>query len=162
MVRSPQDFAAGLFVIAIAILAWMLTLPLPFDAVGGVGSGMLPKATAAILAALGAAIIAMSMFTDGERLTAWHLREMALVLGAVIVFALTIRGFALPQFGLTIPPLGLAVAGPATILIASLADRETKFGESIVFAVLLTAGCIVLFRYVLSLSIPVFPPVLGY
>lgn len=162
MVKSPQDFAAGLLMIAIAVVSWLVVLPLPFTAPGGVGSGMLPKAVSALLGFLGVAIVATSLTSDGERLTRWSLREIALVLGAIMVFALTIRGFALPALGVTIPALGLAVAGPLTILIAAQADRSTRFVEAFIFAVVLTTACIVLFRLMLRLPIPVFPPLLGY
>lgn len=162
MVKSPQDFAAGLLMIAIAVVTWLMVLPLPFTAPGGVGSGMLPKAVAVLLGALGLGIVVMSLIYDGEQLTRWALREIALVLGAVVVFALTIRGFKLPAIGVTIPALGLAVAGPLTILIAAQADRSTRFFEALVFAIVLTSACILLFRVLLRLPIPVFPPLLGY
>lgn len=162
MVKSPQDFAAGLLLLAIAVIAWLVVLPLPFNAPGGVGSGMLPKSVAALLGGLGIAIIVSSLMSEGEQLTRWSFREIALVLGGIVMFALTIRGFALPALGLTIPALGLAVAGPLTILIAAQADRSTRFVEALIFALVLTAACIVLFRLLLRLPIPVFPPLLGY
>ena len=162
MVKSPQDFAAGLFLIAVAAVAWLVVLPLPFSQPDGVGSGMLPKAVSILLGALGIAILAGSFMSEGDRLTRWSFREIALVLGAIVVFALTIRGFDLPALGITIPALGLAVAGPATILISAQADRSTRFVESLVFALVLTFACIVLFRLMLRLPIPVFPPLLGY
>ncbi len=162
MVKSPQDFAAGLLLLAIAVIAWLVVLPLPFSAPGGVGSGMLPKSVSALLGGLGIAIIVGSLTTAGEQLTRWSFREIALVLGAIVVFALTIRGFALPALGLTIPALGLAVAGPLTIMIAAQADRSTRFVEALIFALVLTTACIVLFRLMLRLPIPVFPPLLGY
>ncbi len=162
MVKSPQDFAAGLLMIAIAIVAWLMVLPLPFTAPAGVGSGMLPKAVSVLLGGLGVAIVATSLTSNGERLTRWSLREIALVLGAIMVFALTIRGFAMPAIGVTVPALGLAVAGPLTILIAAQADRSTRFVEAFIFAIVLTTACIVLFRLMLRLPIPVFPPLLGY
>jgi Tripartite tricarboxylate transporter TctB family len=161
MLKSPQDFAAGLTLVAIAALAFFVALPLPFSQAAGVGSGMLPKATAVILGGLGALILLGSFVTDGERLTPWSLREIALVLGGVLVFAMTIRGITLPG-GFKVPALGLAIAGPLTILIAAQADRTTRFVESVIFAVLLTAACVVLFRLILRLPIPVCPPLLGY
>lgn len=162
MVRSPQDFAAALFLLAIAAVAWLTTLELPFSQVGGVGSGMLPKATAVMLAGLGALLLIGSLTTQGEALSRWSIREAALVLGGVMLFALTIRGFSLPALGFNVPALGLAVAGPLTILVAAQADRSTKFVEALIFAAVLTLACIVLFRFVLRLPIPVFPPLLGY
>lgn len=162
MVKSPQDFAAGLFLIAIAVISWLSVLPLPFSQPGGVGSGMLPKSVAILLLILGVVVLVGSLVWEGERLARWSPREIALVLGAVMVFALTIRGFAMPAIGLTVPALGLAVAGPLTILIAAQADRSTRFVEALVFAIVLSAACITLFRLMLRLPIPVFPPLLGY
>jgi Tripartite tricarboxylate transporter TctB family len=162
MVKSPQDFVAGLVLIAIGAIAWLATLNLPFTMPDGVGSGMLPKSTAIILAGLGIMVSFGAVFTNGEQLTRWSLREIALVLGGVVLFALTIRGFALPIAGINVPALGLAVAGPLLMITASRADRSTRFVESVVFAVSLTLACIVLFRFILRLPIPVFPPLLGY
>jgi hypothetical protein len=58
--------------------------------------------------------------------------------------------------------LGLAAAGPLTWIIAALADKESRLFETIVFAFLMTALCIGLFKIVLKLPIPLFPVVLGY
>ncbi|PPD29893.1 MAG: tripartite tricarboxylate transporter TctB [Hyphomicrobium sp.] len=162
MVKSPQDFAAGLVLIAIASIAWISTLGLPFSQVGGVGSGMLPKSTALILGALGLLIVVGSLMSEGPPLERWSVREAAMVLGGVLAFALTIRGTPLPALGFNIPALGLAVAGPLAVLIAAQADRSTRLIEVVIFAVVLTALCIILFRFLLGLPIPVFPPLLGY
>jgi CHASE2 domain-containing sensor protein len=72
------------------------------------------------------------------------------VLGAVMVFATTVRTF------------GLAVAGPLAIIISSLADRQTRPIEVLLFAIGLTAICIGLFKYLLRLPIPLAPFYLGY
>jgi Tripartite tricarboxylate transporter TctB family len=162
MVKSPQDFVAGLVLIAIGAIAWFAVASLPFTMPDGVGSGMLPKSTAIILVVLGLMVSFGALVTEGEQLTRWGLREIALVLGGVVLFALTIRGFALPIAGITVPALGLAVAGPLLMITAAQADRSTRFVESIIFALSLTLACILLFRFLLRLPIPVFPPLLGY
>lgn len=162
MVKSPQDLVAGLVLIAIAAIAWLATTQLPFTMPDGVGSGMLPKSTAAILGVLGLIVAVSAFLTNGEQLSRWSLREIALVLGGVLLFALTIRGFTLPIAGITVPALGLAVAGPLLMITAAQADRSTRVGESILFAFGLTFACILLFRFALRLPIPVFPPLLGY
>jgi hypothetical protein len=99
--------------------------------------------------------------TRGEALTSWSIREPALVPGGVMLFALTICGFSLPGVGINVPALGLAVAGPLTNLVPAPADRSTKFMEALVFLVVLTLICIVLFRFAWRLPIPVCPPLLG-
>ncbi len=79
---------------------------------------------------------------------------------AVIAFAVTIRGYHLGP--VTIPALGLAVATPLSIIVSGLAAKDTKPLELIVFAVVLSAICIGLFRYALGLSLPVAPWLIGY
>ena len=63
-------------------------------------------------------------------------------------------------FAATIRPWGLIVAGPLAIIVSSLADKETRPIEIVLFAAVMTAACIGLFKILLRLPIPVFPP--GY
>jgi hypothetical protein len=70
------------------------------------------------------------------------------VIGAVLVFAATIRQW------------GLIAAAPLAVIISSLADKDTRPLEIILFAVVITAASIGLFKILLRLPIPVFPP--GY
>jgi hypothetical protein len=69
-----------------------------------------------------------------------------MVLGAVAVFAFTVRS------------LGLVVAGPLCFIVASLADRDTRPVEAVVSAVIATLACGFLFKDLLNLPIP-FDPV---
>ena len=79
---------------------------------------------------------------------------------AAILFALAIRGFSVGP--LTVPELGLVVAAPLAIIAAGLADKDARIGELVIFAAVLTAFCIGVFRYALGLSIPVAPWLIGY
>ncbi len=83
------------------------------------------------------------------------------MLGAVLIFAATIRGTTLniPGLGRTelLPPLGLIVAGPLTLVIASLASHERNWVQTLIFAAAMTAFCILLFKVALRLPIPVAP-----
>jgi hypothetical protein len=58
--------------------------------------------------------------------------------------------------------LGLIVAGPLVVIFAACADRTTRPLEIVVFAVLITAFCIVLFHHLLRLPIPVMPADLSF
>ena len=85
---------------------------------------------------------------DGIGAVAW--RGPVFVLGSVMVFAAAIR------------PLGLAIAGPLAVVIAALADRDSRPMEVVIFAVVMTALCVLLFKYALRLPIPLAPVLLGY
>jgi putative tricarboxylic transport membrane protein len=147
--RFPRDIGAGLFLLAIAAFGYAGAVDLP-SIWEGVGSGLMPKLMAGLIAALGLLIAGFGFSPTAERLQRWTLRGPVFVLGSVVVFAATVR------------TLGLAAAGPLTWIIAALADKESRLFETIVFAFLMTALCIGLFKIVLKLPIPLFPVVLGY
>ncbi len=145
-----REFGAGLFLLAIAAFAVWGAWPLAFGQLSGIGSGLMPKSTAVITAGFGALLIAQSLISGSAPLEPWSVRGVVLVLGAIALFAATIR------------PLGLAFAGPSAILVASLADPSTRAREIIPFALILTALSIALFKFALRLPIPLAPPLLGY
>ena len=94
------------------------------------------------------------------------MRGPVFVLGAVLVFAMVIRGSTL-NFGgfagipvlasIKVPSLGLVVAGPLAVIISSFADKDTKPVEVLIFAVVMTLLCGLLFKELLNLPIPFDP-----
>ena len=145
-----QDVGAGLFLIVVAVVGVLASSSLRLTLPSGVGPGLMPRVTSMILGGFGMLFVVQGLTTLGPRLEAWSLRGMLFLLGAVAVFAASVR------------PLGLAVAGPLALIISALADPETRLREVVPFAVLLTAACIVLFKYLLRQPIPLAPFLLGY
>jgi putative tricarboxylic transport membrane protein len=141
-IRSPQDFAGGLALLVIAGIALWATRDLG-GPLFGVGPGLLPRGVATLLGLIGLVLVATSLLKDGEALGRWPLRGPVLVFIAVLSFAFTVR------------TVGLAVAGPLVALIGGAASPETRFKELIIFAIVVTALSIGLFRYVLNLPIPI-------
>ena len=99
-IRSPLDFAGGLFLLAIAAVGYAGAFTLPFGQLSGIGSGLMPKVVAVLVATFGVALVLQGLAIGGDRLERWAVRGPLLVLAAVLVFAFTIR------------LLGLVVAGP--------------------------------------------------
>jgi len=147
---SRQDFVGGLVIIAVAGFAFWLGRNLPGGTGGGMGPGTLPKGLAVLLGALGALLVANSIFEKGTSLDRWSIRGPLFILGALVVFGLTVR------------PLGLIVAGPLAIMVSALASDEMRWKETILFGVLMTAFCIGLFKFALGLPIPLAPWLFGY
>lgn len=141
--RSPQDVAAGLFLVAVAAFALWQSTDLPLGTLRAMGPGMLPRALAVLVGVAGIVLAISAFLEDGEALTRWHLRGPLFILGAVVVFALTIR------------TLGLAFAGPLAMIIGSMATPEMRWKETVIFAAAMTAFCILLFKVALGLPIPV-------
>jgi hypothetical protein len=150
LVKSPQDFAGGLFMIAVAAIALWQGWGLSTGTLRQMGPGMLPKALAVILAALSVVLMVSALRERGENLTAWSPRPIIFILGAFCVFGFAVR------------PLGLAVAGPLAVIISGFASTETRLGETILFGLGMTAFCVVLFKFILGLPIPLAPWLVGY
>ncbi|SMG50823.1 tripartite tricarboxylate transporter TctB family protein [Paracoccus sp. J56] len=155
-----RERLAGLSLIGLGLFALYASADLPFASESGVGSGLLPRALALILIALGFVQIAVTWSDKPESTGRWPVRDMLPVLIGVFLFAITIRGY---QFGtFEIPALGMAVATPLATFLSGLAAKDMRIGELIVFSVILTVVCIGLFRYALGLSLPVAPWLIGY
>jgi putative tricarboxylic transport membrane protein len=150
MAPLRQDFVGGLAIIGVSVFAFWQGRNLPLGTLGGMGPGMLPKSGVVLLAALGALLVVSSIRHPGPRLERWALRGPLFVLGAIVAFGETVR------------PGGLMVAGPLAILISACASPETRWGETIVFSVVMTAFCIGLFKVALGLPIPLAPWLFGY
>jgi hypothetical protein len=82
---------------------------------------------------------------DGGRIGAWPLKQMAIILAGVVLF------------GLLLPRLGLVVALPVLILVASLPSGEFHWGEVIINVVVLTIFSWLVFVKGLGLTIPILP-----
>lgn len=148
--RFNREICAGVFLLVCAAIGCYGAWPLDAGSMSGVGSGMMPKAVAIGVAAFGVYVLALGIFGSSEHIEGFSFRGIIFVLGAILAFAATVR------------PLGLLVAGPLSMIIAAMADPDTRPVEIIVFTAFMTAACYLLFKIVLRLPIPVLPPLLGY
>ncbi|HEX4894198.1 MAG TPA: tripartite tricarboxylate transporter TctB family protein [Hyphomicrobiaceae bacterium] len=148
--RIPRDVVAGLFLCIVAAAAYAGIGSLPLSDGPGVGPGLVPKVASLLIAGLGLFLIALGLVPGAAPLERGTWRGPVFVLGSVVVFAATIR------------TLGLAFAGPLAVIVSALADKETRVVELLVFAVLMSAFCIFLFKYLLRLPVPLAPVLLGY
>jgi hypothetical protein len=159
IIKSQLDLAAGLLLIGLAVVGYLGTLGLRFGQLTNVGPALMPRSVAALIGVFGISMMISSFLSVGPRLERWSFRGPFFVLGSVVLFATTIRGatLSLGDWKVVVPQLGLAIAGPLTIFMCALADRESRPVELIVFTVALTAVCIGMFRFLLRLPIPILP-----
>lgn len=139
----PQDVGAGVFLMLIALFFIWQAWELPLGRLRAMGPGMLPMSIAVILGVGGFLLAVMALFKGGERLSTPHVRGLFFVLGGLILFGITVRW------------LGLIVAGPLSMMFASFATAEVRPVEAAIFAVVMTAFCIGLFKFLLGLPIPI-------
>lgn len=155
-----RERLAGISLVAFGLFALWAGSDLPFMTQDGVGSGLLPRSLSVILAVLGVVQIIVTWKEVPESTGRWPIRDMLPVLIGVFLFAVTIRGYDFGAF--SVPVLGMSVATPLAIILAGLAAKDVRLGELLIFAAILTAVCIGLFRFALGLSLPVAPWLIGY
>ncbi len=143
--RSSLDIGGGLFLLGLAIVGYIGGFSLPFGQLSGIGSGLLPKVVALLVAAFGVALLVQGFLSEGDKLEQWAIRGPIFVLSGVLVFAVTIR------------PLGLVVAGPLAVIVSALADKDTRPVEVAILALALTVASGLMFKELLSLPIPFDP-----
>lgn len=145
-----RDVIAGLILLAIAAVAAWQGSPLTVGTPRHIGPGMVPIVLSAFIALIGVILMGIGVRKGRVHRDRWPLRGPVFILGAAVVFGLAIR------------PLGLAVAGPLLVIVGALASEETRYFEVILFAAGMTVFCVVLFKYLLSLPIPLAPWLIGY
>src|SRR4030081_694291 len=134
-VRGPQDFVGGIALMAIAIFALWASSDLQGMHGFSFGAGTAPRMFAGLLLGLGAAIALVGILAEGQHLATYHWRGPLFVSLSILSFAVTIR------------PLGLVVSAFLTFMISALGTAETKWKETLIVGIVLTAFCSFFFPY---------------
>ena len=158
LVRSPSALAGGLTLVALAAVALWLTRDLAQGTLDEIGSGLLPRWLSIGVGACGLALLLLSVLRRGSALEPLPLRGPVVLSVAILAFAVLVRPF--PVGGMTLPGLGLVVAGPVAVFVSGLASEEADWLELAILAPGLTAFCMVLFGDLLNLQIPLYPDAL--
>jgi hypothetical protein len=122
---------------------------LKFTGQFGMGPGFFPVIVSAIMVVLAAMVGVGAIGREGSPSTLIRLRPFVLVVASPIAFGLTIR------------PFGLAIAILLSVSIAALANRRITLVQTIVLSLAVTALCVGLFHYLLSLPVPLLGYVFG-
>ena len=149
-ITAPTDFVAGLFFVATAALGFWLLRDVRLGTSMRMGPGYLPTLLCWLLIAVGLWMMGRSLFVSGPPLERWYLRPLLLVLGALVVFSLTID------------KLGLVLTIGAMVAVAALATPESRWKEAVISAVALAAFSAGLFVKALGLALPIWPPALVF
>lgn len=144
-IRAAQDYYGGVALVGLALFALWAASDLSGMRGFSFGPGTAPRLSAGVLGALGAAIAIIGVTTDGVRLQHVSFRGPFFVTAALLIFAGAIK------------PMGLVVTSFVCFMVSALGSRETRWGETTVVGVLLTAFCVGLFQYGLKLSFELWP-----
>jgi hypothetical protein len=145
--RTRKDLLAGLIFIAFGGLFALGATGYGFGDPVRPGPGFYPLVVGALLVVLGIAIIVRSAVEEDDgpvTMPSW--RAVALIVGGLVVFALTVRG------------AGLVPATFLAAVLASLASRNTSPLGGVVMAAGLTALSVLIFVVALSVRLPLLGP----
>lgn len=149
------DIVGGTIFVAIALGSLYQAADLETGTLRSLGPGMLPMVLAAILLVCGDALLLAGILQKTPDYLRAPLRGPVLVGLAILFFAVTIEGTELgPLF---IPRLGLAIAGPITLILAGYGSSEAALRELTAVGCGLTAFCMALFNDLLGMDIPILP-----
>jgi putative tricarboxylic transport membrane protein len=143
--KSGQDLATGLLFIAVGLAALLIGADYPLGTPQRPGTGVLPRILAWCLIGTGALVWLKALFTAGPRLGAWAWRPAIMITLAVVAFALTVDR------------LGLVLAMLAAMTLTALGTPETRWREYALFAAIMLAIGIGVFRFGLGMPISVLP-----
>jgi len=145
-IKSSQDLATGLLFITIGGAALVIGADYPLGSAQRPGTGVLPRILSWCLIGTGLIIWLKAFLGEGgPRLTGWAWRPAILITLAAAAFALTIDR------------LGLAIAMLLAMTLAALGTPETRWREYGLFAALMLAIGILVFRYGLGMPVTVLP-----
>lgn len=144
-IRSPKDFWAGLFFIAVALGFIALASRYGTGNMHRMGPGLFPILVSMLLASLGLIVSLRSFVIDGSPVPRFQLRPIAISLSAIALF------------GLALARLGLLAAIAAMVLVGAAASRESRPLETAGLIVVLMAFSAVVFVWLLGLPIPLWP-----
>ncbi len=144
-VQNPQDVYGGMALILVPLIAFVASNDLPGMRGFAFGPGTAPRLFAFTLAILALGVVVGGLLTVGPDITAYKVRGVVFIIGAILCFAATIR------------PLGLVIASFSTMVICAAAADDVKWRETLIVAVVITIFVSVLFPYGLNLPFQLWP-----
>lgn len=149
--RNPKDFWAGVMFAAVgfAFAIIVKVYEYPMGTASRMGPGYFPFVLGNLLGILGLLILLKSLVSDGAMVSKFAWRPIFWILGAVVVF------------GLSVKLIGLLLAIMVLVIISSLGGHEFKLKEQLIAGGILAAGSVAVFVYGLMLPFPIWPAFLS-
>jgi len=146
IIKHPKDFYAGLMYASVGAIAFVIARNYNMGSSVRMGPAFFPTVLASLLMLAGTASIIRSFLYQGEAESigrfAW--RELALILGSIVLFGLIVRG------------AGLAPSLVLLVMISALASRKFRVKPAILLALVTTTLCAAVFVKGLGLPLAVF------
>ena len=142
-IRAAKDFWAGLIFCVTGAAAVVLGRESSMGTATRMGPGWFPTVLGGLLALIGAALVMRALVSrGGERVGAFAVRPLVLILGATVLFGVVVRG------------TGLIVAIVALVMVSAAASRLVRWPAAVALALGLAVFSGLVFVKVLGLPMP--------
>ena len=148
-IRHPKDFWTGIIYLFFGLGAVIIGQDYDMGTAGRMGPAYFPTVLGGLLAVVGGIAVIRSFLRDGEAVSKFHIKELVLILSAVLLFGFLMRG------------AGLVPAALVLILLSAFASPKFKLSEALMLAVGLAIFAVVVFVKLLGLPMPIFGPWFG-
>ncbi|QOL48606.1 tripartite tricarboxylate transporter TctB family protein [Massilia litorea] len=149
-IRHPKDFWTGIIFLTIGMAAIIIGLDYQMGSAGRMGPAYFPSVLGGLLTLIGAIGVIRSLLRPGEAIGKFYIKEILLVLVAVLLFGLLMRG------------AGLVPAVLVLVLMSAYASPKFTWGPSLLLAIGLAVFAVVVFVKLLGLPMPILGPWLGF
>lgn len=146
LIRHPKDFWTGSLYIAFGAAVVFISRDYSMGTAARMGPGYFPSILGALLTVIGAVITVRAMIRSGGAIEKFAVRELVIVLSAVVLFGILIRN------------AGLIPAVSALVLLSAVASKKFEVVPSIWLALGLTVFSVLVFVKALGLPIAMFGP----
>lgn len=146
-IRHQKDFWSGVMFLAAGLAFAGFAQRYDLGTAQRMGPGYFPTVLGGLLAVLGLVIAIRGLAREerGGKIEPFHFGTLAVVLGAVALFALLLR------------PAGLVAALLVLIGVSAYASHEFRVREAIPLALVLVALVLAVFIWGLGMVVPVWP-----
>ena len=149
-IRHPKDFWTGIIFLFVGLAALYIGQDYPMGTAGRMGPAYFPTILGSLLAMIGLTAIIRSCVRSGAAIGRFHIREIVLILSAILLFGILMRG------------AGLVPAVLLLVLLSAYASAQFTWPASLLLALGLAAFSVVVFVKLLGLPMPIFGPWLGF
>jgi hypothetical protein len=149
-IRHPKDFWTGIIFLFIGLAAVVIGRDYTMGTAGRMGPAYFPTVLGGLLALIGLIGVIRSFLRAGEPVGKFYIKEIVLILAAVLLFGFLVRG------------AGLVPAALLLVLMSAYASPKFTWGASLLLAIGLAVFAVVVFVKLLGLPMPILGPWLGF
>jgi Tripartite tricarboxylate transporter TctB family len=146
---SPKDFWSGLIYLSFGLSAIIIARDYGMGSALKMGPAYFPTILGWLLVAIGAISVVRGFVVRGTRVGGFAVKRLLIVVGATVLFGLTVRG------------AGLAIALPIFVIFSATASKRFRLPPTLLMVAGLTLFCVLVFIKGLGVPLPVIGPWLG-